>query len=226
MHRSAFALALVIFLSGCTTVSQPLASEPDHFFVFLRRPAGAPVLDDATAAALQSAHMANIRRLYEEGHLVMAGPFLDDTALRGVFVFRTSDPSVARDWLASDPAVQAHRLAGDIHPFSASANAFAKPPADAKVVMDKYNVVIFAGTGVIPSALRSRHSAFVDDLDRSGKLAFAALFPDSDSTRAILILTTTAEEAAAIAAADPYARDGRLTVEIHPWMTQHGVLRR
>jgi uncharacterized protein YciI len=68
-------------------------------------------------AELQKAHLANIVRLAEMKKLVVAGPFGDDTPLRGIFVFRVANIDEARELAATDPAVQAGRLKIDIHPW-------------------------------------------------------------------------------------------------------------
>jgi uncharacterized protein len=66
---------------------------------------------------LQRAHLANIMRLAEMKKLVVAGPFGDNTALRGIFVFRVASIDEARELAATDPAVQAGRLKIDMHPW-------------------------------------------------------------------------------------------------------------
>lgn len=66
---------------------------------------------------LQRAHLANIMRLAEMKKLVVAGPFGDDTPLRGIFVFRVASLEEARELAATDPAVQAGRLKIDMHPW-------------------------------------------------------------------------------------------------------------
>jgi len=66
---------------------------------------------------LQEAHMANINRLAALKKLVVAGPFGDDGKLRGIFVFRVATLEEARSLAETDPAVQAGRLAIDMHPW-------------------------------------------------------------------------------------------------------------
>jgi uncharacterized protein YciI len=66
---------------------------------------------------LQKAHMANIIRLAEMKKLVVAGPFGDNGQLRGIFVFKVASIDEARALTETDPAVQAGRLAIDIHPW-------------------------------------------------------------------------------------------------------------
>lgn len=73
------------------------------------------------AAELQRAHLANIQRLAEDGVLVLAGPFLDNGELRGIYVFDVASVDEARKLTESDPAIQAGRLVMELHPWYGSA---------------------------------------------------------------------------------------------------------
>lgn len=66
---------------------------------------------------LQKAHLANINRLAQMKKLVVAGPFGDNGDLRGIFVFRVASLEEAKTLATTDPAVQAGRLAIDLHPW-------------------------------------------------------------------------------------------------------------
>lgn len=77
--------------------------------------------DSATAQQLQQAHLANIRRMADDGSLVLAGPFLDDGDVRGIYVFDVETVEEARALTATDPAIQAGRLEMDLHPWYGSA---------------------------------------------------------------------------------------------------------
>ena len=70
---------------------------------------------------IQSAHLENITRLADEGKLLLAGPFLDDTDLRGLFVFTVDSMEEAERLVATDPAVQAGRLRVELHPWYSAA---------------------------------------------------------------------------------------------------------
>ena len=87
------------------------------FLAFLTR--GEKWTPEKTPATeeIQKGHMANINRLAEMKKLVAAGPFGDNGQLRGIFVFRVGSLEEAKALTASDPAVQAGRLAMDIHPW-------------------------------------------------------------------------------------------------------------
>ncbi|MCL1050492.1 YciI family protein [Shewanella abyssi] len=76
---------------------------------------------DEEAKALQAAHMANIGRLAEAGKLVLAGPFLADGELRGIYIFNVTSIEEAKALTASDPAVQAGSLIMELKAWYGSA---------------------------------------------------------------------------------------------------------
>lgn len=73
--------------------------------------------DSVTAANLQKAHLENIIRMANEGTLVLAGPFMDDGEVRGIYVFDVKTVEEARALTETDPAIKAGRLAMDLHPW-------------------------------------------------------------------------------------------------------------
>lgn len=66
---------------------------------------------------LQKAHLANIQRMAKMGKLVLAGPFLDDGELRGMYVFQVDSRAEAEELCKTDPAVKAGRLRIELHPW-------------------------------------------------------------------------------------------------------------
>lgn len=73
--------------------------------------------DSITAANLQKAHLENINRMAEAGKLVVAGPFMDDGDIRGIYIFNVATLEEARALTETDPAVQAGRLVMELHPW-------------------------------------------------------------------------------------------------------------
>ena len=77
--------------------------------------------DSASAAKIQDGHMANIKRLYYEGKLKVAGPFGDEGKWIGIFIFDCASKEEVEKLLMTDPAVKSGRLAYEIHPWWTSA---------------------------------------------------------------------------------------------------------
>ena len=58
--------------------------------------------DSTETMRIQEEHMANIQRLGDEGKLIVAGPFLDDKDLRGIFVFDSESEEEVKAKLKQD----------------------------------------------------------------------------------------------------------------------------
>lgn len=79
-------------------------------------------LDTSEAIKLQRAHMANINRLADEGKLVLAGPFIDTGALRGIYIFDVETVAAAKVLTETDPSIQAGALRMELIPWYGSAS--------------------------------------------------------------------------------------------------------
>lgn len=91
-----------------------------YVMAFLKRGPNRPS-DPAEARKLQQGHMANIARMAKEGKLVVAGPFLDNGDLRGIYIFNVATVAEAEALTKTDPAIQAGSLAMELHPWYGSA---------------------------------------------------------------------------------------------------------
>lgn len=83
--------------------------------------------DSALAAKIQKAHLRNIDSLAKAGVLMVAGPFLDDGELRGIFLFDVPSMEEAKRLTETDPAVKAGRLRMELKPWYGPAVARAIP---------------------------------------------------------------------------------------------------
>lgn len=77
--------------------------------------------DSLSLIEIQAGHMANIQRLQKMGKLVLAGPFLDDGDIRGIFIFAVESVEEVKELIATDPAIKAGRLVMELHPWYGSA---------------------------------------------------------------------------------------------------------
>ena len=66
---------------------------------------------------LQGEHMKNINRMAEDGKLVIAGPFMDDQSVRGIYIFDVRTIDEARELTSTDPAIKAGVLEMELHPW-------------------------------------------------------------------------------------------------------------
>ena len=87
-----------------------------YVMAFLKTGPNRPT-DKAAAAALQTAHLENIGRLAEAGKLIVAGPFLDDQDIRGIYIFDVRSLDEAEALTATDPAIKAGSLIMELHPW-------------------------------------------------------------------------------------------------------------
>ena len=115
-------------LLAATAFGQQLAPAPekkfqmDHYvMVFLYRAADAPKISEADNSKIMEGHMANIRHMAAIGKLLPAGPFEDNTDLRGLYVFKPGTSlDETKTLVEADPAVKAGRFRYEIHPWFAA----------------------------------------------------------------------------------------------------------
>lgn len=76
-----------------------------HTLVLLTLRPDAPTMSSTEAGAIQDAHLAHTADLVAAGHILAAGPPVDqdDERLRGVSIWSV-DPDTARRLCANDPA--------------------------------------------------------------------------------------------------------------------------
>ena len=86
-----------------------------YYLVLLVRGSGGPTDADALMK-LQEAHVANNRRLHEEGYAFAAGPFGPATPeeMRGALILKADSQQHAEALMNTDPAIQAGRLKAQI----------------------------------------------------------------------------------------------------------------
>lgn len=92
-----------------------------YVFVILKTGTHNPT-DKAERDSVFAGHMRNMGRLADEGKLVMAGPFgKNDLNYRGIFIMNTDSVGQAREWVNTDPGVQAKVFDVELLPFYGSA---------------------------------------------------------------------------------------------------------
>lgn len=77
--------------------------------------------DKKESDRLQMEHMKNIIRMAEEGKLILAGPFMDNQEIRGIYIFDVKTIEEAEELTSTDPAIKAGVLEMELHPWYGSA---------------------------------------------------------------------------------------------------------
>jgi uncharacterized protein YciI len=221
---------IAVAVSASAQAAQPATKPAQYFFVLLNRPANAPQVSKEDGEKLQEEHMGNIHKMTEEHKLVIAGPFLDDTTLRGIFVLHADSAAQAQAWADSDPAVRSGRLSAEVHgPWLIDANAIHDPAPSG---FEQYTLVLMKrGDKWNPNApefmdVMRQHHAFIEKMTDQGSLAIAGPFPfdDPGELRGVAIFRVGAERTGKLTQDDPIVKAGLLKPEIHPWGTGKGVL--
>ncbi|NUM72636.1 MAG: hypothetical protein HUU43_17485, partial [Ignavibacteriaceae bacterium] len=120
--KKIFLLFSALLIAGLSELITAQTNAPDpsimqqYWFVMLKRGENRS-LDSLTAVKLQEGHMANINKMAEMGKLKLAGPFADKGDWRGIFIMVTDSQQEAEELVNQDPAIQAGRLAYEIHPW-------------------------------------------------------------------------------------------------------------
>lgn len=231
------ALTLLLLISVVLAIcgaawSQDESGQKHYFFVLLMRPSNPPQLNKEAGERLQEEHMNNIRKLASERKLLVAGPFMDDTSLRGIFVLHAVSADEAQEWSNGDPAVHAGRLAAEVHgPWLLPDGALHEVPADTKG-MEQYTLVLMKrgdkwdARASSVSEILEQHYAFLNKMTSEENVAVAGPFPVNAHTdlNGVAIFRVGVDKTNQLLQDDPAIKAGVLVPEAHPWITGKGVL--
>jgi len=90
-----------------------------YVIAFLK--SGTPINDSVERRKVLMAHLANIQRLANEGKLLIAGPFLDNQDIKGIFIYDVKTVEEAKALTETDPGIKAGLFTMELHPWYGSA---------------------------------------------------------------------------------------------------------
>jgi len=88
-----------------------------YYFVFLKSGPNKDYSDTAKIRQYQAGHMSNMKVMADAGKLHIAGPFGDNTELRGIFIMDVKDEAEINELLSHDIYIQEGYLVAEIHPW-------------------------------------------------------------------------------------------------------------
>ena len=130
MGKLLIAAAFVWLLAAADT--KPDYEMTTYVVGFFNRGPNAGKGDPAEAERLQEGHLANFGKLVAAGKLIVAGPFSDNTELRGMLIFKLNLVDEARALMEADPMLKAGRLTLKLHPWFAGAGLRVNGPKGAR----------------------------------------------------------------------------------------------
>jgi uncharacterized protein YciI len=92
-----------------STSKMPEPQIRQYWFVLLTKGSNRSQ-DSLSAATIQMGHLANIKKLYMEGKIKVAGPFGEEGDWQGLFIFDCPTKQEVEKLLQTDPAVAAGRM--------------------------------------------------------------------------------------------------------------------
>ena len=186
------------------------AGQQQYTFIFLNKKPDAAKLPDEQVKKLMDGHMTNMERLAKEGKLLVAGPFQGGG---GIFIFATTKTDEAKQWLDSDPAVQAGRWNVEILPYKTRVGGIC--PVGEQYEMTNYsfvrfNAVVSKFTASTYPQIIKKHDDYLKTLEATGNVVTEAVFGDFDGG----ILVMRGEVQREIFESDPGVQDGLIELEI------------
>lgn len=82
--------------------------------------------DSVTAAKIQKEHLEHLTKMWNEGKMDIAGPFLDEGDAKGICVYNVKTLEEAKQLAESDPAVKSGRLKVIVRPWMSMKGAILK----------------------------------------------------------------------------------------------------
>jgi len=230
------ALMAVISLYGQTAATPNATTR--YYVAFLRPDPARKPLSKADGDRIQSAHMANIRKMAQDGVLVSAGPFDDTpTTISGIFIFNVDSLQSAQAIAAHYPTVMERRNTVDVHawqgPPGIGVEYFRLHKVDPKTPENMrvhplcmlYRGTAWKDNERARESLLVAHEQYLDHLRKQDKLSAAGSIEASgDFLGLVIFKPISVDDAQALLQEDPAVQAGVLRIEYHRWWSSDHVL--
>lgn len=199
-------LFTILLLTGIVATAQ----EHSYIFVFLNKKTDKTELPEEQLKKIMEGHMANIERLAREGKLIAAGPF---DGGGGIFVFNSKNIDEVKEWLKTDPGIQANRWNLEVLPYTPRIGSICSVHEPYEMItyqfirytpnIMKYNI------GSLPQSFK-KHFEYMQKLAQSGDVITEAIFGEQDGGILIMKHDLSTE----VIERDPAVMEGLLEVDI------------
>jgi uncharacterized protein YciI len=186
-----------------------LAQEVKYTFVFLNTRTDKAELPKEELDELMRGHLANIQRLAGEGKLLVAGPFEGGG---GIFIFNSPSSDTVKQWLSTDPGIQANRWRLELFPYIPRVGSVCAAKVGAEMVT--YTFIRYISTITKFNVQKAgetfkKHDDYLKKIVKTGNVITEGIFPNRDGG----ILIMKGEVDSALIEADPSMADALFSLE-------------
>jgi len=179
-------------------------------FVFLNTRTDKAELPKEEVDKLMKGHLANIQRLAKEGKLLIAGPF---DGGGGIFIFNSASSDTVKQWLSTDPGIQADRWRIEMFPYIPRVGSVCAVDENSEMVT--YTFVRYISTITKFNVQKAgetfkKHDDYLKQIVTTGKIVAEGIFPNRDG--GILVMKGDVDKH--LIEADPSMADAVFTIEI------------
>jgi len=209
----------VISAAFCLLVAWGSVSAQPMTIVFLHHKADKPELTKEQIDKIMEGHFANIKKLANEGKLLVAGPFEGGG---GIFIFNSKSIDEVNEWLKNDPGVVNKRWNLEVLSYRPRLGTprLVKEPYQ----MVDYNFVRFTSyiskfnAYDVPAILK-KHDDYLGEIKKSGNVVAEGIFNDTDG--GILIIKGDLDKK--VIESDPAVVEGLLSIDFKKWFVAKGA---
>ena len=186
----------------------------------------------AAEESLQAGHLRNMKRMYDQGLMIAAGPFLRSHDMRGLFVFGSATMAEVEREVQQDPRIQAGRLSLDLYTWEAPAGI--GEPYRRRAALGRPDSLRILHLGLArrgpswrddeASAIQSEHEHALRHMIASGDLMAAGPVRASPDLISVMIFKSDSAATRRLLERDPAVQAGQLSIELHPWATAYGAM--
>ncbi len=198
-----------LFLIFSLALNLSLAQDHKLTFVFLNTRTDNAEMPKEELDKLMQGHLNNIQRLANEGKLLVAGPF---DGGGGIFILNSNSMDSVRQWLSTDPGIQANRWRLELFPYLPRVGSARVAPAAAEMIsyhFIRYHADITKFNVQKSGETFKKHDDYLKQLVKTGNVITEGIFPPRDG--GILIMQGDVDKS--LIEADPAMADALFTVE-------------
>jgi uncharacterized protein YciI len=204
-------LALLLFANAATAQQMVI--------VFLNHKADKPELPKEQVDKIMEGHFANMKKMANEGKLLVGGPFEGGG---GIFIFNSKSTDEVREWIKPDPGIQNNRWNVELQPYNPRTGwprLVIEP-----IQMTSYNFIRFDSyvakfnVNMVAEILK-KHDDYLNEIKKSGNVVAEGIFNDTDG--GILIIKGDLDKK--VIESDPAVQEGLLGINIKKWFVAKGA---